>query len=139
MDPNTPIYGRAGEWVLYKQYEQMYNRLASQLGGWEWVDGYCNIKLYPTPCRCNTVIVHYLQKLPDFKRVTTALVEGAFYHTMEILGRVRGKFTNIPGPSGGVQMDGQQLLQEAKEGLAKWREDLIYKWGDGPQLPIQMD
>lgn len=139
MDPNTPIYGRAGEWFLYKQYEQMYNRLSSQLGGWEWVDGYCNIKLYPTPCRCHSVIVHYLPKLPDFKRVMTVMVEGAFYHTMEILGRIRGKWTNIPGPQGGLQLDGPALLAEAKEGLAKWREDLINRWGDGPQLPFLLD
>lgn len=139
MDPNTPIYGRAGEWVLYKQYEQMYNRMASQLGGWEWVDGYCNIKLYPTPCNCHSVMVHYLPKLPDFKRVTTVMIEGAFYHTMQMLGRVRGKWTNIPGPAGGVQLDGPALLAEAKEGLTKWREDLIYRWGDGPQGIITLD
>jgi hypothetical protein len=139
MDPNTPIYGRAGEWVLYKQYEQMYNRLASQLGGWEWIDGYCNIKLYPTPCRCNAVIVQYLQVQPDFKRVTTAMIEGVYYHMMEILGRVRGKWTTIPGPMGGMQLDGPALLAEAKEGLEKWRTDLIYKWGDGPQGSIFLD
>ena len=139
MDPNTPIYGHAGEWVLYKQYEQMYNRLASQLGGWEWVDGYCNIKLYPTPCRCHSVMVHYLPKLPDFKRVTTVMIEGAYYHAMTILGRIRGKWTNIPGPAGGLQLDGPALLQEAKEGLQKWREDLIWRWGDGPQGIITMD
>jgi hypothetical protein len=138
MDPNAPIYGHAGEWVLYKQYEQMYSRLSSQLGGWEWVDGYCNIKLYPTPCRCNTVMVHYLQKKYDFKQVTTVMIEGAFYHALMMLGRVRGKWTNIPGPAGGVQLDGQQLLQEGKEGLTQWRQDLIYRWGDGPQGIIEM-
>lgn len=139
MDPNTPIYGRAGEWVLYKQYEQMYNRLSSQLGGWEWIDGYCNIKLYPTPCGCNAVMVHYLPKKPDFKQVTTAMITGSFYHAMAMLGRVRGKWTNIPGPNGGVQMDGPALLQESKEGLKDWRQDLIYRWGDGPTLGIYMD
>lgn len=139
MDPNTPVYGNAGAWTLYKGYEQMYNRLSSQLGGWEWVDGYCNIKLYPTPCRCYTVIVHYLPKLPDFQRITTAMFLGTFYIAMEMLGRIRGKWTNIPGPSGGLQLDGPALLAEAKEGLTKWREELITKWGDGVQLPLFMD
>lgn len=139
MDPNTPLYGHAGEWSLYKGYEQLYNRLASQLGGWEWVDGFCNIKLYPTPCRCNTVMVHYLQKKTDFKQVTTAMIEGAFFHTMQMLGRVRGKWTNIPGPSGGLTLDGPALLAEAKEGLTQWRQDLINRWGDGPQGLIFMD
>ena len=138
MDPNQPIYGQAGAWTLYRGYEQLYQRLSSQLGGWEWVDGFCNIKLYPIPCRCNTVIVNYLQKKPDFKQVNTAMIEGALAFAKEMLGRVRGKYTNIPGPQGGIQLDGPALLAEAKESLAKWRDDLLTRWGDG-QLPISMD
>jgi len=136
LDPNTPIYGRAGEWVLYKQYEQMYNRLASNLGGWEWIDGYCTIKLYPIPCRCSKVIVHYLQKKPDFKQVVEAMQVGALAHAKLILGRIRGKWTNIPGPQGGLQLDGQQLLQEGKEELQKWKEDLVYRFGDLPAVTM---
>ena len=84
-------------------------------------------------------MVHYLQKKYDFKQVTTVMIEGAFYHALMMLGRVRGKWTNIPGPGGGLQLDGQQLLQEGKEGLTQWRQDLIYRWGDGPQGSIFMD
>lgn len=40
---------------------------------------------------------------------------------------------------GGMQLDGPALLAEAKEGLEKWRTDLIYKWGDGPQGSIFLD
>lgn len=138
MDPNQPIYGRAGEWVLYKQYEQMYARLSSQIGGWEWIDGYCNIKLYPTPCRCNAVIVHYLQKKPDFKQVTQAMIDGSLAYAKEMLGRIRGKYNNtIPGPGGPITLDGQQLIQEAREDLTAWQEALIYRYGD--ILPITMD
>jgi hypothetical protein len=137
MDPNQPIYGRMGEWVLYKQYEQMYSRLSSQIGGWEWIDGYCNIKLYPIPCRCQGVIVHYLQKKPDFKQVTQAMQEGALCYAKEILGRIRSKYTNPPGPNGGVQMDGKELLQEAREDKKAWEERLITRFGD--LLPITMD
>lgn len=136
MDPNQPIYGRMGEWVLYKGYEQMYARLSSQIGGWEWVDGFCNIKLYPTPCRCSTVIVHYLQKKPDFKQVTQAMQEGALCHAKEMLGRIRSKYTNIPGPDGGVQLDGFQLIQEAREDQEKWEERLIYRFGDLPYISM---
>jgi hypothetical protein len=137
MDPNQPIYGRAGEWVLYKQYEQMYARLSSQLGGWEWVDGYCNIKLYPTPCRCNAVIVHYLQRQPDFKQVTQAMIEGALIYAKEMLGRIRSKYGGtIPGPGGPVTLDGDKLIQEAREDKEKWMEQLIYRYGDllGPTM-----
>ena len=137
LDPNQPIYGRMGEWVLYKQYEQMYSRLSSQIGGWEWIDGYCNIKLYPIPCRCWPVIVHYLQKRPDFKQVTQAMQEGALVYAKEILGRIRSKYTNPPGPNGGIQMDGKELLQEAREDKKAWEERLLTRFGD--LLPITMD
>lgn len=138
LDPQQPIYGRMGEWVLYKQYEQMYARLSSQIGGWEWIDGYCNIKIYPTPCRCNAVIVHYLQKKPDFKQVTQAMIDGALAYAKEMLGRIRSKYGGtIPGPGGPITLDGPQLVQEAREDLTKWQEDLIYRYGDIP--PIMMD
>lgn len=136
IDPIQPIWGRMGEWVLYKQYEQMYSRISSALGGWEWVGGYGTIKLYPVPYRSQTVIVRYLQKLKDWPEVTQAMQEGALTYAKEILGRIRSKYKNPPGPGGGIQMDGDALLAEAKEERKQWMEDLIYKFGDvlGPSL-----
>ncbi len=130
MDPNQPLYGRMGEWALYKQYEQMYSRLSSQIGGWEWVGGYCNIKLYPIPCRCWPVIVHYLQKKPDFKQVTQSMQEGALIFAKIMLGRIRSKYKILPGPAGGTQLDGEALLEEAKVEKLAWQNDLIYRYGD---------
>lgn len=137
IDPVQPIWGRMGEWVLYKNYEQMYSRISSSIGGWEWVDGYSNIKLYPIPHSVQLVIVHYLQKNKDWAQVSQAMQEGALTYAKEILGRIRGKIKNIPGPGGGVQLDGDQLMQEAREDRKQWFEDLIYKFGDIP--PITLD
>lgn len=137
IDPIQPIWGRMGEWVLYKQYEMMYSRVSSNLGGWEWVDGYRNIKLYPVPYGVQMVMVHYLQKMKDWQEVTQAMQEGALSYAKEILGRIRSKYTNPPGPNGGVQMDGTSLIQEAKEEREKWKEELIYRFGD--VLPICLD
>ncbi len=136
MDPNQPMYGHMGEWVLYKQYEQMYNRLSSQIGGWEWIGGYCNIKLYPVPCRCSAVIVHYLQKKPDFQQVTQAMQEGALIFAKMMLGRIRSKYKSLPGPQGGIQLDGEALIQEAREDKEKWSSDLISKYGDLPFISM---
>jgi hypothetical protein len=137
LDPNQPIYGRMGEWVLYKQYEQMYSRLSSQIGGWEWIDGLCNIKLYPIPCRCWPVIVHYLQKKTDFKQVTQAMWEGALCFAKQMLGEMRRKYKQLPGPQGGVQLNGEELLREGIEGQEKWENRLVLRYGD--ILPITMD
>lgn len=136
IDPIQPIWGRMGEWVLYKQYEQMYSRVSSNLGGWEWIGGFGTIKLYPIPFKAQRVIVHYLQKNKDWPEVRQAMQEGALSYAKEIVGRIRSKYPSPPGPGGGMQLDGQQLLQEAKEERQKWFEDLIYKFGEplGPTM-----
>jgi len=137
IDPIQPIWGRMGEWVLYKQYEQMYSRVSSNLGGWEFINGLKNIKIYPTPHRVSKILVHYLQKMKDWPEVTQAMQEGALSYAKEIVGRIRSKYPAPPGPGGGMQLDGQNLLAEAKEERAQWKEDLIVRFGD--ILPITMD
>lgn len=136
IDPVQPIWGRMGEWALYKGYENMYSRLSSSLGGWEFNGNSSTIKLYPIPHTATKVIVRHIQKNKDWNQVSQAMQEGALSYAKEILGRVRSKFATLPGPGGGIQLDGQQLLQEAKEEREKWKEDLIYRFGDlyGPTL-----
>lgn len=136
IDPIQPVWGRMGEWVLYKQYEQMYSNVSSNIGGWEWISGFKNVKLYPIPYRVQAVIVHYIQKMRDWDEVTQAMQEGALAHAKIILGRIRSKYQSPPGPGGGMQLDGQQLLQEGLEEYKQWKEDLIYKFGD--LMPISM-
>jgi hypothetical protein len=137
IDPVQPIWGRMGEWTLYKQYEQMYSRVSSNLGGWEYIGNPNTVKLYPVPYRVQKVIVHYMQKQKDWADVTQSIQEGALTYIKEILGRIRSKYQSVPGAGGSVSMDGQQLLQEAREDRQKWFEDLIYKFGD--ILPITLD
>jgi len=136
IDPIHPIWGRMGEWVLYKQYEQMYSRTSSALGGWEFLGGLNSIKLYPVPYRVQKVMVHYLQKNKDWGEVTQAMQEGALTYAKEILGRIRSKYQNVPGAQGSVAMDGSTLIQEAREDRQKWFEDLIYKFGDLPYISL---
>lgn len=136
IDPIQPIWGRMGEWVLYKQYEQMYARTSSNIGGWEWVSNMGYVKLYPTPCGCQRVIVHYLQKCKDWTKVTQAMREGALAHTMITLGHVRGKYLNPPGPGGGMQLDGEYMKTKGWELKEKWEEQLITRYGE--PLPITL-
>lgn len=133
IDPIQPIWGRMGEWTLYKQYEQMFSRVSSNLGGWEFIGDLHSIKLYPTPCRCSRVMVHYLQKCKDWKEVHQAMEDGALAHAMIALGHVRGKYSNPPG---GVQLDGDYMRTKGWELLEKWKEDLIYRFGELPYITM---
>lgn len=130
IDPIQPIFGRMGEWQLYKNYETMYSRVSSNLGGWEFIGGYKHIKLYPVPYNMNKVAVNYIQKCKDWENVTQAMTELSLSYAKEILGRIRGRIKNLPGPGGGIQLDGDQLIAEAKEERKQCMEDLIYKFGE---------
>jgi hypothetical protein len=88
INPQQPVWGKMSDWVLYKQYEDMYNRVSGQQGGWEFLGGYNSIKLYPIPYRTYPVAVQYLQRRPDFKLVTQAMQEGALAFAKIILGRI---------------------------------------------------
>lgn len=136
VDPITPIWGRMGEWTMYKQYENMFARLSSRLGGWEWVSDYRHIKLYPVPCGVVQVSVHYLQQCKDWQCVIPSMQDGALAKAKEVLGRIRGKVKNIPGANGGLQLDGSDLLAESKEDMKTFKEELITRWGDvlGPTM-----
>jgi hypothetical protein len=56
--------------------------------------------------------------------------EGALAFTKIILGRIRSKISNPPGPNGGVQLDGQAILQEGLQEKKEWEEKLLNKFGD---------
>ncbi len=136
LNPVQPMWGNMGEWVLFKQYENMYARTSSQTGGWEWVSDMGHIKLYPIPCRSQPVMVHYLQKCKDFKQVTQGMQEGALAHAMIMLGHIRGKYKQPPGPGGGMSLDGEYMLQKGWELKKQWQEDLIYRYGDLPSITL---
>lgn len=129
INPQQPVWGKMGDWVLYKQYESMYNRISSQEGGWEWLGGYNHIKLFPIPYRSFPVAVHYLQKRPDFREVTQAMQEGSLAFAQIMLGRIRTRIMNPPGPNGGIQLDGQLILQEGLQAKKDWEERLITRFG----------
>ncbi len=136
MNPVQPMWGNMGEWVLYKQYEQMFSRVSSNLGGWEWVSDTGHVKLYPVPCRNQKVMVHYLQKCKDWKEVNQAMQEGALAHAMIMLGHIRGKYQQPPGPGGGMSLDGEYMKTKGWELKEKWQEELIYKFGDIPAITM---
>jgi hypothetical protein len=68
--------------------------------------------------------------------VTQAMQEGALAFAKIILGRIRSRIQNPPGPNGGIQLDGQQILQEGIDEKKQWQEDLITRYGDilGPRM-----
>ena len=136
INPQQPVWGKMSDWVIYKQYEDMYSRISSQQGGWEFLGGYNHIKLYPTPFRSSPVAVRYLQKKTDFRMVTQAMQEGSLAFAKIVLGRIRSRIANPPGPGGGVQLDGATILAEGLQEKKDFEERLLTRFGDllGPTM-----
>jgi hypothetical protein len=130
FNPTQPIWGNMGEFTLYNMYSEMYSRVSSSLGGWEWVGGYRHIKLFPIPCGSQPVIVHYLQRCKDWDCLSQAMVEGAVAKAKQMLGRIRSRFQGSFGPGGGMQLDGATLVQEGKDEWDKFEQRLLDRYGD---------
>lgn len=47
--------------------------------------------------------------------------EGALAIGKVILGRIRSKFQNPPGPGGSLKLDGKQLLAEGNKEMKEWK------------------
>lgn len=128
VDPIQPFWGRMGDWFLYKQYEETFNRMSSANGGWQWVKNGRDIVLYPAPYGVNNVVVEYLPKNKDWDYAHEFMQEYSLALAKLMLGRIRSKYQSLPAPGGGATLDGSALLQEGNEEKKKLEEDLIYKW-----------
>ena len=136
LTPAAPIWGAAGEWTAYKQYEQMYNRMSSSIGGFEFLGDERTVKLYPIPCFAQQAIVQYIQKCKDWKDVLVSMQEGAHAFALIMLGRLRSKYTTMPGPSGGLVLDGASLVQEGIQAKMEFEQKLLWRFGECCHISI---
>jgi len=134
---HQPYWGYAGEWVLFKQYEDMFERTSGRNGGWEFYEDQHSLKIYPTPhFGGGNVSVHYLQKKKDWKEVHQFMNEYALALAKIMVGRIRSKYSTIVSPGQGVTLDGATILQEGKDEKKQLEHDLIYKWQE--PIPIMI-
>lgn len=82
---------------------------------WEVLNN--RLYLYPKPQYPISVGVKYML-IPSEEELTTHewVRKGTLARSKQTLGRVRSKYSSIPGPAGeGIALDGQQLLQEGQQ------------------------
>jgi hypothetical protein len=53
---------------------------------------------------------------------------------MALLGQVRGKFAVVPGPAGGTQLNGQQLIAQAAQDKLALKQELIQEVEEPPMF-----
>jgi hypothetical protein len=132
---HQPFWGNAHEWVMFKQYEETFERLSGRNGGWEFFQDTHTLKIYPVPnLGGGTVTIHYLQKKKNWPEVHDWMNNYGLCLAKIMLGRIRSKYSNIVSPGGGVTLDGQNLLTEGLQEKKDLEKDLIYRWNE----PIPM-
>lgn len=132
---NQPYWGYAGEWQLFKQYEDMFERMSSRNGAWEFFENDRTVKLYPTPHTGNgRVSVHYLQKKKDWSMTHQWMNEYALALGKIIVGRIRSKYSTLLSPGSGVTLDGATILAEGLAEKKQLEQDLVYKFQE--PIPI---
>ncbi len=118
----SQIFGSVGHWSVTGEVE---GRSGDQL-----------IRLYPTPKGVHPVVVQYIPFVTEFRSPQAQYVtnEMVLCEAKEMLGMARRKLAGIPTPDGGtLQLDGEQLVNEAKE-----RRDELFQLAIslGEPLPI---
>lgn len=124
-----------GDFYILQSSLETTRRVLGQDGGWDIIDGRY-LQLYPSPAMGDAAILEYRginsqtmtpKMLNWVQKYATACAKG-------LLGQVRGKFAVVPGPGGGTQLNGAQLLQEAVQEKMALKEELINEVEEPPMF-----
>lgn len=124
-----------GDFYILQSSLETTRRVLGQDGGWDILDGRY-LQLYPSPAMGDAAILEYRginsqtmtpKMLNWVQKYATACAKG-------LLGQVRGKFAVVPGPGGGTQLNGAQLLQEAVQDKLALKEELINEVEEPPMF-----
>lgn len=124
-----------GDFYILQSSLETTRRVLGQDGGWDIIDGRY-LQLYPSPAMGDAAILEYRginsqtmtpKMLNWIQKYATACAKG-------LLGQVRGKFSVVPGPGGGTQLNGAQLLQEAVQEKMALKEELINEVEEPPMF-----
>tara|TARA_R110000868_G_scaffold13711_3_gene63591 strand:- start:19349 stop:20215 length:867 start_codon:yes stop_codon:yes gene_type:complete len=130
--------GGIGDFFLTQQYLKIMRKVLSQEGSWSVIDNKY-LQLYPAPTDTPTAVIL------EFRAIDSGTIHHAYRNWVQryalaaakgILGRVRGKYKTIPGPGGGSQMDGLELVQESKQEKTELLEELRMEIEEPPMFII---
>lgn len=102
------------EYYLLQSHLEMVRKILSNDGSWEVINGNV-LHVTPIPINREPVILVYRALDPStlhpfytnwIQRYALAVAKG-------ILGEIRGKFSNLPSPQGGVSLNGSTLLAQS--------------------------
>lgn len=124
-----------GDYYLLQSTLETTRRILSQDGGWDVLDGQF-LQLYPTPAVGDVAILEFRGLNP--KTMTPKMINWVQKYTTacakELLGQVRGKFTVVPGPGGGTQLNGAALQQQGMQEKQALKQELMNEVSEPPMF-----
>jgi len=105
------------QYLLMQQYLKQVKNVLGKASSWQLINNRY-LHIFPVP-ESNEEGV-----LLEFRALDAETVHPAYKNwiqryslavSKEILGRIRGKYQTLPGPSGGSRLDGDTLLSESRE------------------------
>jgi len=124
-----------GDFYLLQSTLETTRRILGQDGGWDIIDGKY-LQLYPSPAMGDTAILEFrgINSSTMTPKMLNWIQKYATACAKALLGQVRGKFAVVPGPGGGTQLNGAQLIQEAMQDKQALKEELINEVEEPPMF-----
>lgn len=127
-----------GDWYVMQQHFEMMRKIYGRDGGWTVLDGQY-LLLTPTPSMTpETVIAEYRALNSDtlMPAYRNWIQKYALAISKGVLGEVRSKFGQVPGPQGGISLNGKDLLMASEKEKEKLEVALLSEIEEPPTFSV---
>ena len=123
-----------GEFYLLQSHLEMMRKVLSQEGTWDVLGGKY-LQISPRPAKT----VEYV--LLEYRALNSDTIHPAYRNWIQryalasakgILGEIRSKYSMLPSPGGGAQLNGQALKEESAREMKELEEQLIAEIEEPP-------
>jgi hypothetical protein len=125
------------DFLLMTMHLEQMRKILSMEGTFDIIDNRY-IMVYPIPQLAEEVIVQFRSLNSDTLHpfYINWVQKFATAASQVILGGIRGKYTTLPSPGGGAQLNGQDLVQQGSEEMARLEEVLLYEIEEPPAFTV---
>lgn len=122
-----------GEFYLLQMHLEMVRKVLSQEGSWDVLNGRY-LQLQPTPVVQDYCILEYhaLDSNTLHRAYKSWIKKFALATAKGILGQVRGKYKVLPGPGGGAQLNGEELIAQSQQEREQLIDELLLEIEEPP-------
>jgi len=123
-----------GDFFMLQTHLEQIRKVLGQEGTWNIINGQY-LQLYPKPVVTPQAVIVVYRGLASntihpayrnwIQRYALAVSKG-------ILGEIRGKYTSLPAPAGGAQLNGPELKQESAAEKQQLMEELLLEIEEPP-------